>query len=77
MPEIAQIERMSVTERVQLKEWLWEARRLKSGEISSPEWHWDILAERKARARRGEAKFLTLDQLRTRLGRNQSGAVVA
>ena len=39
-----------------------------SGEqIPSPDWHQDVLADRKAPAQRGEAKFLTLDQLRSRL----------
>ena len=72
MLENAQIERMSVSERLQLMEQLWDALYRDAGEIASPEWHRDVLAERKARAARGEAKFLTLDQLRTRLRGSES-----
>ena len=34
--------------------------------------HRHVLADRKARAQRGEAKFLTLDQLRARLRGSES-----
>jgi len=67
MLESAQIERMSVAERLQAMEQLWDALRRDDDEIASPEWHQDILEARKARAQRGEAKFLTLDQLRARV----------
>ena len=32
-------------------------------QLSSPEWHLHVLADRKARAQRGEGRFLTLAQL--------------
>ena len=67
MIELSQIERMSVTERLQVMDQLWDSLNRYCDEIPSPEWHQDVLADRKARAQRGEAKFLTLDQLRTRL----------
>jgi hypothetical protein len=66
MLEADQIERMSVAEQLRVMEQLWDAVRRDAEEISSPEWHREVLADRKARAQRGEAKFLTLDQLRTR-----------
>ena len=67
MIEPSQIEKMSVTERLQAIDQLWDSLTRSGNEITSPDWHRDILAERKERAQRGEAKFLTLDQLRTRL----------
>jgi putative addiction module component (TIGR02574 family) len=67
MVEGSQIESMSVAERLQLMEQLWEALLRESPEPSSPEWHREVLARRKARAESGEAKFLTLEQLRIRL----------
>ena len=67
MLETAQIERMSVAERLQLMEQLWEALCRNGEQVTSPEWHRDVLADRKARAQTGEAKFLTLEQLRARL----------
>jgi hypothetical protein len=67
MIESALIERMSVVERLQAMEQLWDALASKGGDLVSPEWHRDVLADHKARAERGEAKFLTLAQLRSRL----------
>ncbi len=67
MLESSQIDKMSVVERLQAIEQLWDAIRREAKDMASPEWHRDILADRKARAERGEATFLTLAQLRTRL----------
>ena len=67
MIELSQIESMSVTERLQAMDQLWESLNHSGEEIPSPEWHQDVLADRKARAQRGEAKFRTLAQLRSRL----------
>ena len=67
MFEAAQIERMSVAERLQVMERIWDALYRDRVEVASPEWHRDVLADRKASGQSGEAKFLTLDQLRTRL----------
>lgn len=67
MLESAQISKMSTVERLQAMEQLWDALCRGGGEVSSPEWHADVLAHRRARAERGEAKFLTLEQLKVRL----------
>ncbi len=67
MIESAQIERMSIAERLQAIEQLWDSLDGVADEVPSPDWHRDVLADRKARAQSGEAKFLTLDQLRSRL----------
>jgi hypothetical protein len=66
MIESSQIDRMSVTERLQAMDQLWESLN-RCDEIPSLDWYQDVLTDRKARAERGEAKFLTLDQLRSRL----------
>ncbi len=67
MLEPSQIEQMSVAERLQVMEQLWDALHRDAGDMPSPEWHGEVLAERKARAERGQSKFLTLEQLRARL----------
>jgi len=67
MIESTQIEKMSVTERLKAMDQLWDSLTRDSDEIPSPDWHQDVLADRKARAQLGEAKFLTLAQLRSRL----------
>ncbi|PWU18937.1 MAG: hypothetical protein C5B50_07935 [Verrucomicrobia bacterium] len=65
--ESSEIEGMSVAEKLRTMEQLWDALSRDSHEVASPAWHGDVLAQRKRRAERGEAKFLTLDQLRARL----------
>lgn len=72
MIELSQIERMSVTERLQAMDQLWNSLNGYDGEIPSPDWHQDILADRKARALHGEGKFLTLEELRSRLRSSES-----
>ncbi len=60
MLELSLIDRMSVAERLQAMEQLWDALAREGGDMASPEWHQVVLADRKARAERGEAKFLTI-----------------
>lgn len=67
MIEAAQIEEMSNAERLQAIEQLWGALCREPDAIPSPTGHEDVLNERKKRAERGEAKFLTLEQLKARL----------
>ena len=66
MIDPSQIERMSVTERLQAIDQLWDSLN-RHDEIPSPDWHQDVLLDRKARAQRGDAKFLTLDELKSRI----------
>jgi len=67
MIDSTQIEKMSVTERLHAMDQLWDSLNRHDDEIPSPDWHQGVLADRKARVQRGEAKFLTLDQLRSHL----------
>ncbi|HEY3853120.1 MAG TPA: addiction module protein [Verrucomicrobiae bacterium] len=67
MIEPALIQKMSIAERLQTMEQLWDALREEEAKVASPDWHGETLAERKARAEKGEAKFLMLAQLRSRL----------
>ena len=67
MIEAAQIDEMSNSERLQAMEQLWDAMCREQDAIPSPAWHEDVLNERKERAERGDAKFLTLEQLKSRL----------
>lgn len=72
MLEAAQIQAMSLAERLQALEQLWDAVCREDSAVSSPAWHGDLLAERRARAARGEAKFLTLEQVKARLRSSDS-----
>jgi putative addiction module component (TIGR02574 family) len=72
MIESSEIDRMSVPERLRMMDQLWDSVNRCADEIPSPDWHEDVLVERKARAQRGEAGFLTLDDLRSRLRSSES-----
>ena len=67
MLEASQIENMSVAERLQAIEQLWDAVCHETRDLTSPIWHREVLADRKLRAERGESQFLTLAQLRARV----------
>ena len=51
------LERMSVEEKLQAMESLWDDLCSKAGGISSPTWHEDVLAERDAMQKHGDDKF--------------------
>ena len=55
---------MSVTERLRAMEALWESFINEDVEVDSPQWHGEILAQRKARIASGQASFISLDSLK-------------
>jgi len=69
MIKAAEIERMSLTERLRTMELLWDSMREESAKLKSPAWHKDVINARVAKVETGKARFLTLSQLRHRLAR--------
>ena len=67
MLEAEQIRQMSMAERLQALEQLWDSVCRDESTLPSPAWHGEVLQDRQARAERGEARFLTLDELKARL----------
>ncbi len=63
---IAEISKMSVIERLQTMEALWDSLTHESTEIESPAWHGDILSERKEKIKNGSASFISLDELKAK-----------
>ena len=59
-----EIKKMSRIERLQAMEVLWDSLMDEESEIESPEWHRDILEERKRKIETGEAEFISLEKLR-------------
>jgi len=51
------LEKMSVEEKLQVMESLWDDLCSKAGAMSSPVWHEDVLAERDAMQKRGDDEF--------------------
>ncbi|MEI6819587.1 MAG: addiction module protein [Verrucomicrobiota bacterium] len=67
MLAIDQISQMTVRERVEVMELLWGSFSKDGIDYPSPDWHARILAERSAKIDSGEATFLSLDELQSRL----------
>ena len=59
-----EIKKMSRIERLQALEALWDSLIDEESEIKSPEWHSDILEERKRKIETGQAEFISLEKLR-------------
>jgi hypothetical protein len=67
MIQAAEIEKMSLDERLQTMELLWASLARTPDAVPSPVWHGDVLAKRMAKIDRGEAEFLTIPELKERL----------
>ena len=67
MIQAADIEQMSLEERLQTMELLWASLARTPNVVPSPEWHGEVLATRIAKIERGEGEFLTVTQLKERL----------
>ena len=67
MLAITQIAQMSPAERVEAMELLWQSFSHDGIDYPSPDWHGQILAERSATIESGEATWLSVDELQSRL----------
>ena len=63
---IVEIKKMSTIERLQAMEALWDSLMNEESEIESPQWHRDILEERKKKIEDGRAEFISLKELKTK-----------
>ncbi len=61
------INSMSITERLQTMEQIWDSLIHEDTEIESPEWHNDVLKKRKKSIEDGNAKLISLDELKASL----------
>ena len=59
-----EIKRMSVTERLRAMEAIWDSLLYDNIEVASPDWHRDILSERKKKINEGTAEFLSIDKVK-------------
>jgi len=67
MIQVADIERMTVDERLQALELLWTSLTRTPDDVASPDWHGEVLAGRLPKIKRGEGEFLTLAEAKARL----------
>jgi len=63
---IIEIRKMSMIERLQAMEALWDSLMDEDSEIESPHWHRDILEERKRKIENGKAEFVSLEELKAK-----------
>ncbi len=63
---IEELKNMSRIERIRTMEALWDSLIEEESEIDSPDWHRDVLEDRKRKIESGEATFISLDKLRAR-----------
>lgn len=68
MMNTQEIKKMNTMERLQAMEALWDSLLYEGTEIESPEWHKDILDERKEKIESGNAKFVSLNELKASRG---------
>lgn len=61
-----EVKEMSIIERLQAMEVLWNSLIDEESEIESPEWHKDILKEREKKIKNGKAEFISLEELRAK-----------
>ena len=62
-----QIDQLSLEEKLQIMEALWEDLRTRAGEMPVPQWHKDILDRREQMIETGEAKFEDWDSAKKRI----------
>lgn len=59
-----EIQKMSVIERLKAMEALWDSLLDEESEIESPEWHREVLEERKRKIENAKAEFISLEELK-------------
>ncbi len=65
---IAELKKMSMVERLQAMEALWDSMLYDDRGIDTPKWHEDIIEERKSIIANGSAKFISIAELKASRG---------
>ena len=60
------VKRMSIVERLQTMESIWDSLLHEESEIETPKWHCDILEDRKKIIESGKAEFISIEKLKER-----------
>jgi Putative addiction module component len=67
MPAALQLDEMTLLEKLQLMEALWQNLSRSVIPLNSPEWHRDVLEEREKRIVSGEARFIDWKQAKVEI----------
>ncbi len=61
------IKNMSTAERLQAMELLWDSLLGEEGsEVDSPQWHGDVIENRKEKIKNGNAEFISIEELKAK-----------
>ncbi len=63
---IAEIQKMSVIERIKVMEEIWDSLCHEDTEIESPDWHKNVLEERRKLLNSGEANLISIKDLKNK-----------
>jgi len=63
---ISEISKMTVPERLQIMEALWDLLNREPTGIKSPKWHEEILSDRRNKIAAGNATFISLEELKSK-----------
>lgn len=63
------LDKMTVREKLQVMETIWEDLSKNSDDLPSPAWHQDALEEREARIASGQAKFVDWEKAKKEIRR--------
>ena len=72
MPVTLPLSDMTVSEKLQLMEALWEDLSRNADAVESPEWHREVLEDREQRIASGEARFSDWEQSKAEIRRRVS-----
>ncbi|QTA83695.1 Putative addiction module component, CHP02574 [Desulfonema limicola] len=61
---IKEIKQMDIIKRIQLMEALWDSLLYDETDFQAPEWHKNILSERKRKIDEGKAEFVSIKELK-------------
>ncbi len=61
-----EITKMSLVEKLQAMDAIWDSLIHDNLDVKSPEWHGDILSARKKKIEEGKAEFCSIEELRAR-----------
>jgi putative addiction module component (TIGR02574 family) len=64
MSDTIETKHLSREEKLRVMEALWDDLSKDPEQVESPDWHRDVLEERKKKIENGQAEFISLDKLR-------------
>ncbi len=61
---LLEIKKMSTLERLQTMEAIWSTLLYDANELEPPEWHQEVLTQRKNKIAQGTAEFISIEELK-------------